>query len=49
MSKEEAIKILSQALEVSCKAGIFSLSDAVTIVNAINKISELVEIIPTEE
>lgn len=38
-----------QALEASAKAGVFSLSDAATIVQAINKVSELVEIVPTEE
>ena len=49
MTKEEAIQTLIQALEVSAKAGVFTLSDSVNIVNAINKVSELVEIVPSEE
>lgn len=49
MNKDQAIQILAQALEVSAKAGVFSLTDAATIVQAINKINELVEIVPTEE
>lgn len=49
MNKEQAIQILAQALEASAKAGVFSLSDAATIVQAINKVNELVEIVPTEE
>jgi len=49
MSKEEAIKTLIQALEASAKAGVFTLSDSVNIVNAINKVTELVEIVPSEE
>lgn len=49
MNKEQAIQILVQALEAAAKAGVFSLSDAATIVQAINKVNELVEIIPTEE
>jgi hypothetical protein len=49
MNKEQAIQILAQALEASAKAGVFSLSDAATIVEAINKVNELVEIVPTEE
>jgi hypothetical protein len=49
MNKEQAIQILAQALEASAKAGVFSLTDAATIVQAINKVNELVEIVPTEE
>lgn len=49
MSKEEALKILGQALEAANKAGVFSLSDSATIVAALNKANELVEIIPSEE
>ena len=49
MDKDKAIQILAQALEASAKAGVFSLSDAATIVQAINKINELVEIVPTED
>ena len=43
MNKDQAIQILIQALEASAKAGVFSLSDASAIVQAINKISELIE------
>ena len=49
MDKNQAIQILAQALEASAKAGVFSLSDAATIVEAIKKVNELVEIVPTEE
>ena len=49
MDKNQAIQILVQALEASAKAGVFSLTDASTIVQAINKINELVEIVPTED
>jgi hypothetical protein len=49
MSKEQAIQILIQALEASSKAGVFSLSDSASIVSALNKVNELVEIVPTEE
>lgn len=49
MNKEQAIQILVQALEAAAKAGVFSLSDAAAIVQAINKINELVEIVSTEE
>lgn len=49
MNKDQAIQILVQALEASAKAGVFSLSDAATIVEAIKKVNELVEIVPTEE
>jgi hypothetical protein len=49
MNKEQAIQILAQALEASAKAGVFSLTDAATIIEAIKKVNELVEIVPTEE
>ena len=49
MDKTQAIQILVQALEAASKAGVFSLSDAAAIVQAINKINELVEIVSTEE
>lgn len=49
MNKEKAIQTLVQALEAAAKAGVFTLSDSVNIVNAINKVSELVEIVPSEE
>jgi len=49
MNKDQAIQILAQALEAAAKAGVFSLSDAATIVQAINKVSELIEIVPSDE
>jgi hypothetical protein len=49
MDKDQAIKVLIQALEAAAKAGVFSLGDASTIVQAINKVNELIEIIPNEE
>ena len=48
MTKEQAIEIIVKALEMSSKSGVFSLTDSATIVQAINKINELVEIIPNE-
>ena len=49
MNKDQAIQVLVQALEAAAKSGVFSLNDAATIVQAMNKISELIEIVPTEE
>jgi len=49
MTKEEAISILEQALNASNLKGVFSLSDAHSIIQALNKINELVEIIPTSD
>jgi hypothetical protein len=48
MTKEQAIDIIVKALEMSSKAGLFTLTDATTVVQAINKINELVEIVPNE-
>ena len=49
MSKEQAIQVLVQALEAASKAGVYTLSDSAAVVQALNKVNELVEIIPTEE
>jgi hypothetical protein len=49
MNKEKAISIVIDALSASTKAGVFSLQDCASIIQAINKINELVEIIPTED
>jgi hypothetical protein len=49
MTREEAIKIIVQALEMANKAGVYSLNDSFAIVQAINKIDELVEIVPEIE
>ena len=49
MNKDQAIQVLVQALEAAAKSGVFTLTDAATIVQALNKVNELVEIMPTEE
>lgn len=49
MHKEEAIKIINQALDVATLKGVYSLADVSVIIKALEKINELVEIVPTEE
>lgn len=49
MTKEEAINVIAQALEMAAKSGVYNLNDSSIIVQAINKVNELVEIVPTEE
>jgi hypothetical protein len=49
MNKDQAMQVLVQALEAAAKSGVYTLSEAATIVQAINKVNELVEIVPTEE
>lgn len=49
MHKEEAIKIINQALDVATLKGVYSLSDVAVIIKALEKINELVEIVPSEE
>jgi hypothetical protein len=49
MNKDQAMQVLVQALEAAAKAGVYTLSESATIVQAINKVNELVEIVPTEE
>jgi hypothetical protein len=49
MTKEQAIEIIVKALEMSSKAGVFTLTESATVVQAINKVNELVEIVPSEK
>ena len=49
MTKEEAIKVLDQALNVANLKGVFTLSDVSVILQALNKVNELVELIPSED
>lgn len=49
MHKEEAIKIINQALDVATLKGVYSLADVAIIIKALEKINELVEIVPSEE
>lgn len=49
MIKEEAIKIINQALDLATTKGVYSLADVSVIIKALEKINELVEILPTEE
>jgi ferric-dicitrate binding protein FerR (iron transport regulator) len=49
MEKEKAIEILQQALNNATLKGVFNLSDTAVIIQALNKLDELVEIVPTEE
>jgi len=48
MNKEQAIQIIEQALNVANIKGVYSLSDASNILQALSKINELVEIVPSE-
>lgn len=49
MTKEEAIKVLDQALNAANLKGVFTLSDVSVILQALNKVNELVELIPSED
>lgn len=49
MYKEEAIQILEQALNAATLKGVFTLADASVIVKALEKVKELVEIVPSED
>lgn len=49
MTKEEAIKVLEQALNSANLKGVFTLNDASFIIKALNKVNELVELIPSED
>ena len=49
MNKEQAIEILQQALNNAMLKGVFSLNDTVFIIQALNKLNELVEIVPSED
>jgi hypothetical protein len=49
ITKEQAIQIVEQALNAANLKGVYTLSDASAIIQALNKINELVEIVPSEE
>jgi ABC-type sugar transport system substrate-binding protein len=49
MTKEEAIKVLEQALNAANLKGIFTLNDASAVIQALKKVNELIELIPSED
>lgn len=49
MTKEQAIETLTQALNSATLKGVYSLKDVSLILQALNKVSELVEITPDYE
>ena len=49
MSKEQAIEILENAINAGSLKGVYSLADTSIILQALVKVSELVEIVPSEE
>ena len=49
MYKEEAIQVLEQALNAATIKGVFNLTDVSVIVKALEKVKELVEIVPSED
>tara|TARA_R110000868_G_scaffold302858_1_gene563410 strand:- start:433 stop:588 length:156 start_codon:yes stop_codon:yes gene_type:complete len=49
MSKEQAIEILENAINAASLKGVYSLADSSVILKALAKVSELVEIVPSEE
>lgn len=49
MSKEQAIEILENAINAGNLKGVYTLADTAIILQAIQKVSELVELIPSEE
>jgi hypothetical protein len=48
MTKEQAIETITQAVNSATLKGAYTLNDVSIILQAINKISELVEIVPSE-
>jgi len=48
MTKEQALQIIEQALNAANIKGVYSLADASNILQALSKINELVEIVPSE-
>jgi len=48
MTKEKALQIIEQALNAANMKGVYSLSDTSAILQALSKINELVEIVPSE-
>lgn len=49
MSKEQAIEILENAINAGALKGVYSLADTSIILQALVKVSELVEIVPSVE
>lgn len=49
MTKEQALQIIEQALNAANIKGVYSLSDVATILQALTKVNELVEIVPGSE
>lgn len=49
MYKEEAIQVLEQALNAATIKGVFNLADVSVIVKALEKVKELVEIVPSQD
>lgn len=49
MTKEQAIETITQALNSATLKGVYTLSDVSFILQSLNKVNELVEIIPSSE
>jgi hypothetical protein len=46
MTKEQAIEAITQAVNAATLKGVYTLKDVSLILQALNKVSELVEIVP---
>lgn len=49
MNKDQAIKILEQALNSATQKGVYNLADVFAIIKSLEKIKELVELSPSED
>ena len=49
MSKKQAIEVLQGAVNAANLKGAYTLADAALIIQALQKVSELLEIVPSEE
>jgi hypothetical protein len=49
MIKEQAIKVIEQAINQATLKGAYTLTDISVIIKALEKINELVEIVPLDE
>jgi hypothetical protein len=49
MTKEQAIEILENAINAGTLKGVYSLADTSVILQALAKVSELIEIVPDED
>lgn len=49
MKKEEALQVIHQALNAATQKGVYTLLDVSAILQALNKVNELVEIIPLSD